>query len=162
MVVTTPTVTTPVTEETPATSTTTVATTTTSSEVATTTVKPISEMSVTELQAEITRITALINQLIANIDAVTGETSGGRITKVLKYGMSDAEVTLLQTWLSSDTTVYPEGIISGWFGPLTKTAVIRFQEKYASEILTPLGLLKGTGLVGGSSRPKLNSLYGGQ
>ena len=123
-------------------------------------VKPISEMTVPELQAEITRITALINQLIASIGTVAIEPTTGKITKVLKYGMDDAEVTLLQTWLAKDSEVYPEGIVSGWFGSLTKAAVIKFQDKFANEVLTPLGLSGGTGLVGASTRAKLNSLFG--
>ena len=54
--------------------------------------------------------------------------------------------------------IYPEGIITGNFFTLTQQAVIRFQEKYASEILTPLGLASGTGYVGSSTRAKINEL----
>ncbi|MDO8524122.1 MAG: carboxypeptidase regulatory-like domain-containing protein [bacterium] len=150
--------------------TTTVATTTFTTTTTTVTIpivtKPISQMTIPELQAEIVRITALINQLIAMIG--TAGNSGiqppglliSRITKVLKAAMSNDEVRILQTWLAKDPTIYPEGKITGYFGALTKKAVIKFQEKYASEILTPNGLIKGTGLVGASTRAKLNSLFG--
>ena len=80
----------------------------------------------------------------------------------LKYGDHGDEVRLLQTWLAKDSDVYPKGITSGWFGPLTRTAVVRFQEKYASEILIPQGLSDGTGIVDALTRQKLNQLYGGK
>ncbi|MEK7172552.1 MAG: peptidoglycan-binding protein, partial [Patescibacteria group bacterium] len=80
----------------------------------------------------------------------------------LKYGDTGEGVKLLQTWLAKDTAIYPTGVANGTFGPATKAAVIKFQEKYKAEILTPAGLANGTGLVGASTRAKLNSLYGGQ
>ena len=123
--------------------------------------KPITEMTIAELKAKIAEIILLINQLkveLAKILAAEVET----LTVNLKYGDSGDAVRLLQTWLAKDSEVYPEGTISGWFGPLTKAAVIRFQEKYTEETLAPWGLVKGTGFVGSSTRAKLNTLYGGQ
>jgi peptidoglycan hydrolase-like protein with peptidoglycan-binding domain len=84
----------------------------------------------------------------------------GVLTKNLKKGMSDAEVTILQQGLAQDAAVYPEGLVTGYFGSLTNAAVIRFQEKYASEVLAPVGLTSGTGFVGAYTRAKFNALYG--
>jgi len=140
------------------------ATTTVSATTATTptTAKPISQMTITELQAEITKIMALIVSLQTELSNYHGKVTSAlqKISKVLKQGLKDGDVTLLQTWLARDPSIYPEGKITGYFGALTKTAVIKFQEKYASEILTPNGLIKGTGMVGASTRAKLNSLFG--
>jgi rare lipoprotein A len=44
------------------------------------------------------------------------------------------------------------------FGELTRAAVIRFQEKYAAEILKPADLKKGNGTVGKFTRGKLNQI----
>ena len=40
------------------------------------------------------------------------------------------------------------------------SVVVEFQEKHASEVLTPAGLKHGTGYVGAATRAKLNKLYG--
>jgi len=76
----------------------------------------------------------------------------------LKLGSQGTEVTELQKCLAKDTEVYPGGEITGYFGAKTKTAVISFQEKYASEILTSSGLEKGTGEILKATRDKLNAL----
>ena len=74
----------------------------------------------------------------------------------LKEGSKGKEVTELQKCLAKDTSVYPEGKITGSFGAQTKQAVIRFQEKYHEDILDPQGFKEGTGLVSKATRDKLN------
>ena len=78
----------------------------------------------------------------------------------LYFGMANnSDVRCLQAFLKNQgQEVYPEALVTGNFANLTKAAVIRFQEKYASEILIPLGLSAGTGYVGPSTRAKINQL----
>lgn len=82
----------------------------------------------------------------------------GEFRQDLRKGNQGAEVKKLQECLARDPEVYPEGDITGTYGALTQMAVIRFQEKYAQEILVPSGLTKGTGAVKAGTRAKLNEL----
>jgi len=118
--------------------------------------KPITEMTVEELKAKIKEIM----QKIADLKAQLAELQKGMPFQAnLRYGDRGDEVKKLQEALIKEG-VLAEGLNTGWFGPLTKAAVIKFQEKYADEILTPLGLTAGTGFVGEKTRAKLNALYG--
>jgi len=81
-----------------------------------------------------------------------------QFTRDLKLGSTGNEVSELQKCLAKDATVYSDGTVSGYFGNKTKTAVIKFQEKYRSEILTPNKLTSGNGKVLRSTRKKLNEL----
>jgi len=76
----------------------------------------------------------------------------------LALGSRGKDVEELQKCLAKDSQIYPEGEISGYFGQKTKTAVIKFQEKYKDEILKPYDLEKGTGEVRGKTREKLNAI----
>lgn len=80
------------------------------------------------------------------------------ITSILRRGSQGSEVRTLQECLAKQPDVYPDGTVSGIFGPATEQAVIAFQEKYRNEILAPSNLSKGTGEVGASTREKLEEI----
>ncbi len=48
--------------------------------------------------------------------------------------------------------------VTGYFGPITKRALIKFQEKYQTEILSPINLKKGTGFFGPLTRSFLKEM----
>jgi peptidoglycan hydrolase-like protein with peptidoglycan-binding domain len=112
---------------------------------------------ITLLQKEIAKVRAQINAILGNNNNFCQ-----KIENDLYFGLrNNLEVRCLQEFLKNQgSDIYPEGLITGYFGPLTKAAVIRFQEKYASEILEPLGLTKGTGRVAQMTRNKINELLG--
>jgi peptidoglycan hydrolase-like protein with peptidoglycan-binding domain len=78
------------------------------------------------------------------------------LTRTLSSGSQGTDVTSLQQFLASDPTVYPEGIVSGYYGPKTLAAIQRFQEKYG---IASLGQT-GYGVVGPKTRAKIHELSG--
>ena len=74
----------------------------------------------------------------------------------LFVGSSGDRVALLQRFLSDQTDallpIYPEKIVSGYFGPLTKSAVVRFQLKNH--------IVPAVGYVGPKTRSVIGSLLG--
>lgn len=51
------------------------------------------------------------------------------LTRELQLGMSGNDVSLVQTHLAKDNTIYPQGLVTGYFGSLTKSAVSNFQAR---------------------------------
>jgi hypothetical protein len=85
--------------------------------------------------------------------------AGFTFQHTLQSGQTNSDIRQLQQFLTSlGSSIYPSGKITGYFGPLTRQAVIRFQEKYAQEILAPQGLKHGNGRVGPATLKKINSL----
>ncbi|MCR4327922.1 MAG: peptidoglycan-binding protein [Patescibacteria group bacterium] len=81
------------------------------------------------------------------------------ITSHLDFGDSNLEVTELQTYLATNTSIYPEGLVTGYFGQLTKAAVERFQ---ATQGIVSQGTPETTGYgrVGPQTMARINSLLG--
>ncbi|MBI2644508.1 MAG: carboxypeptidase regulatory-like domain-containing protein [Candidatus Wildermuthbacteria bacterium] len=133
--------------------------------------KPISEMTREEIVAKIAELQALVAKLQQELQALkqgsvlVGIPVDFSFSNDLKYGMRSDEVKYLQIILKAEVgdPIYPANVpAGGWFGTTTKNSVIAFQEKYAQEILAPWGFTKGTGLVGKTTRAKLNTLLGAQ
>lgn len=78
-------------------------------------------------------------------------------TKYLKPGSRGIEVTQLQLLLISEGLL-PTDSATGYFGGLTLAGVHAFQNKYAAEILTPLGLTAPTDFFGSQSMAEANVL----
>lgn len=72
--------------------------------------------------------------------------------KNMKKGARGDEVKKLQKLLASDAELYPEGEVTGYFGPATARAVGRFQEKYGVAKTGELGYRE----VGPKTRAALN------
>ena len=51
------------------------------------------------------------------------------LSRQLQVGMSGSDVSALQTFLAQDNTIYPQGLVTGYFGTLTKAAVSNWQSR---------------------------------
>lgn len=94
------------------------------------------------------QVSELFDQL-KQIQQRTPETAGALFLKTLYRGAFGEEVKKLQNLLKEWPEIYPEGLVTGYFGPLTEAAVRRFQQKHNIE---PIGI------VGPKTRAKLNEL----
>lgn len=131
-----------------------------------------SATTIQELQAQ---ITALLQQVKLLQDQLKTIQQGGVVlvtpslstttpnfTYNLYFGLNDSEtggeITKLQKYLAQDQTIYPEGLITGFYGPLTEAAVKRWQCKYG---IVCKGSLEttGYGAFGPQSRVKLKEIY---
>ncbi len=108
---------------------------------------------IAQLQAQITALHAKVTQLKAAETAVQSTSRDINATLKLigdlREGMTSEQVALLQTVLAADSTIYPEGKVTGYYGAMTKKAVKRFQERHG---------ISSTGNAGPLTQKKLNEL----
>lgn len=103
-----------------------------------------------------------------NSNSVFALDANGYFNKDLSIGDDNNDVKYLQQFLNrdSDTALIGSfrsndgtlGYETTYFGSRTESAVTRFQNKYAEEILYPVNLSYGTGYFGSSSRAKANQM----
>ncbi|MEI8130465.1 MAG: peptidoglycan-binding domain-containing protein [bacterium] len=78
--------------------------------------------------------------------------SAATLTRQLQQGMSGSDVSSLQTFLAVDPTIYPQGLVTGYFGTLTTSAVSNFQVR---------NNLPGVGRVGPATLVVINAQMAG-
>ena len=93
------------------------------------------------------------------VSAFGAQKAFAAITNQLDFGSTGAQVTELQKYLSLNSTIYPSGLVTGYFGPLTQAAVQRFQ---AANGIVSAGTPETTGFgrVGPQTMLKINLLTG--
>ena len=82
------------------------------------------------------------------------------ITSSLDFGASGSNVMSLQQFLAADSSVYPEAIVSGYYGPLTRAAVQRYQCKQGI-VCSGSAASTGYGRVGPRTLAAINASIGG-
>lgn len=115
----------------------------------------------------------MINDLLAQIASLQGEVGGSSAagvcpytwTRTLNTGATGADVMKLQQFLNADadtrvavTGAGSAGMETQYYGPATGAAVAKFQAKYRTDILSPLGLVNPTTFFGNSTMAKANAL----
>lgn len=125
-------------------------------------VVPVSASAQTSVADQLAQIQALTTQIKALQDQInslqkqqlelqsTAQQTAFAIASGLNVGAEGDQVALLQTLLSLDNTIYPEGKVTGYFGPMTRLALQRFQQKNG---------LEGVGFVGPRTRNALEKLF---
>jgi len=97
------------------------------------------EKQIAELQAQV--------ELAKKAEIRISEIS--KFTKTLSRGITGDEVKELQEFLKQFPDIYPEGLVTGYFGSLTENAVKKWQEQQGIE---------SVGIVGPKTRAKLNEV----
>ncbi|MEK7070253.1 MAG: peptidoglycan-binding protein, partial [Patescibacteria group bacterium] len=106
--------------------------TTTATSTATTTVATSTPTNNTNISNLLTLLKSLMKQvedLKKQIAGVQSELKDG-----LQEGMTDEDVKKVQELLATDPTLYPRGLVTGYYGPMTKEAVSRFQARHELKV----------------------------
>src|SRR3989338_4391534 len=118
-----------------------------------------------QLQSQIKALQAQVVQLQSQLEVTQKETTATKeelkttkeevraiseelkLTRFLRKGESGEEVKKLQEFLSQFPDIYPEKLVTGFFGARTEAAIKKLQEKHGIETV---------GNVGPNTLPKIN------
>lgn len=87
----------------------------------------------TQVQStSISELLVLIQSLMKQVESLQKQLTQVReeLKDNLREGVTDEDVKKIQEMLATDSDLYPRGIVSGYFGPLTKDALKRFQARH--------------------------------
>lgn len=77
--------------------------------------------------------------------------SAASLYRQLELGSRGSDVSDLQAFLATDPTIYPSGMVTGYFGSLTRSAVLRFQARNG---------ISQVGRVGPQTMAAINAMMG--
>lgn len=97
--------------------------------------------------------------LVCSAFAIANAQSVSSIATQLELGDSGPGVSALQTFLAADAAVYPEGLVTGYYGALTEAAVERYQCKNGI-VCQGDAASTGYGRAGPSTLAKIQSQQG--
>jgi peptidoglycan hydrolase-like protein with peptidoglycan-binding domain len=83
------------------------------------------------LLAQIESLTELIAELQ---EILSGSKGDAAFTHTVAEGSQNDSVRLLQEVLASDPAIYPEALVTGYFGPMTGAALMRFQQTWGLQV----------------------------
>lgn len=98
--------------------------------------------------AQIKALMAQLEELQKQMNTIKGEVRNILKSSTITEGTTSDDVKKIQELLATDETVYPEGKVTGYFGPMTKEALKRFQKRHN---------LSETGMVDGDTKEYLES-----
>lgn len=95
--------------------------------------------------------------ILASLGLATQVLAYTTINSQLDFGETNADVSSLQTFFKDNSTIYPEGLVTGYFGALSRSAVQRFQVQN-NIVSSGSAATTGYGRVGPSTRDSINNL----
>jgi len=109
------------------------------------------------LKQETTLLLVAFAAVVFALALILPSYANAALTQTLDFGDSNGEVTELQTYLSTNSAYYPSGLVTGYFGQLTKAGVERFQTSQGI-VTSGTPATTGYGRVGPITLTRINAL----